>query len=104
MNRQLWWVVTMVDKCESAMDLSKGAVSSGLATCAQIEGPVTSIYVWKGQQRQDPENRIVFKCTEKIVPVLMDWLKEQHPYEVPEILAWPVSRADPDYQKWAEEG
>ena len=90
----------MVDEKNTAIALSRGAVEQGLAACAQIEGPVTSIYSWKDRIHEDAEFRIVFKSSAGNRHLLMEWLDDHHPYEVPELLAWPVAEAGAEYAAW----
>ena len=33
---------------------------------------------------------------------LMDWIQTEHPYEVPEILAWAAESGNPAYTNWVE--
>ena len=56
----------MLDNRESAINLGEMAVAEGMAACAQIEGPVTSIYSWKGEVKKEDEMRIVFKASRAI--------------------------------------
>lgn len=90
----------MVGEKEQAARLSREAVEQRLAACAQIEGPVLSVYSWKGRIHEDPEFRIVLKTSAAKRQSLMEWLDEHHPYEVPELLAWPAAEAGREYAAW----
>ena len=90
----------MLDNRENAVNLGKMAVSEGKAACAQIEGPVTSVYSWKGELQNEEEIRIIFKASSTKVEGLINWIQDRHPYEVPEILAWPTGISNPEYLKW----
>lgn len=100
---RIWWVVTMVDDEKAAQDICRNSIKQGLAACAQLESPVISIYGWEGEVVEGPEYRVVFKTSTAKRKPLMAWLEGAHPYEVPEILAWPVQEALPEYAKWVEE-
>jgi len=100
MENPVWCIVTMVKGKEAAEGMAEAAIVEGKAACSQIEGPVTSIYSWEETIHREEEMRIVFKATEAKVKDLMAWIRLQHPYKVPEILAWQADLSDPDYRDW----
>ena len=92
---------TTVDSETVAESLARGMVEQGLAACVQIEGPVQSVYRWKGAVQSDREWRLMVKFAAGQSERLSAFIKRNHPYDVPE---WVVVRADqvaPDYLKWA---
>lgn len=78
-------VTTTVDSAQAATELAQGAVQARLAACAQVEA-ITSHYIWEGQLTQGAEWRIVFKTLPAVQAALQTWLKQQHPYDVPQLL------------------
>jgi len=48
-------LVTTVPNPDLGRDIGRGAVKAGLAACAQVEGPVTSVYSWKGALEEAQE-------------------------------------------------
>lgn len=101
---EIWCLSTTLASPEEAHLLAESAVRENLAACAQIEGPFTSIYVWKDQLVNSTEQRILFKTDAARRETLQKWIRAHHPYEVPEILAWPVAEADADYAAWIAGG
>lgn len=71
-----------------------------LAACAQVVGPVSSIYRWQGEVERAAEWYCHLKTTAARVPALMSRIRELHPYETPEIIAVPVAEGDQRYLKW----
>jgi periplasmic divalent cation tolerance protein len=96
-------VLTTTDSEAGARELARGAVEARLAACAQISGPVTSVYRWKGAVETAPEWQVLFKTTPARYAALEDHLRAVHPYETPEILATPVVRGSADYLRWVAE-
>ncbi|MEO8206281.1 MAG: divalent-cation tolerance protein CutA [Chthoniobacterales bacterium] len=78
-------------------------VEERLIACGNITSRVTSIYRWKGKISSEIEWAATLKTTEENFPVLSQRLKELHPYDVPEIVAIPVSAVSPDYAAWVTE-
>ena len=77
-------------------------VEERLAACAQVLGPVSSTYHWKGRIEQAAEWYCHLKTTKTRLPALKKRIRELHPYEVPEIVATRILDGDIDYLKWIE--
>lgn len=98
--QQVWQVTTTVDSQEAAEALALGAVGARLAACAQVGGPVTSSYWWHGEMETAREWPVVFKTTARRYGALESYLRQAHPYDVPEILAVHVVAGSPEYLAW----
>lgn len=96
-------VLTTTDTPEKAEALAVGAVAARVAACAQIDGPVTSVYRWEGEVRTDREWRILCKTTTDRYPDLEAYLTEHHDYDTPEIIATPVTHGSEAYVSWVGE-
>lgn len=96
----IWCIVTTIDDREKALRLARESVNARLAACAQMEGPLLSFYHWEGHLEETTEYRIVFKVAAPRRSQLTAWIREKHPYEVPELLAWPVKEAEEGYARW----
>ena len=81
---------TTINSQENAEKLAKGSVEERLAACAQVEGPIRSFYLWEGDLESVQEYRITFKFDSETSVKLGNWLKENHPYEIP---LWVTVRA-----------
>ena len=93
---------TTVEDRATAMALAKQVVERQLAVCVQIEGPVTSVYSWKGRIEDNPEYRLTFKCLESKLSALESAVLGQHPYETPEWIAVRADRIGEKYLSWAK--
>ncbi|MEU6241132.1 divalent-cation tolerance protein CutA [Streptomyces sp. NPDC047024] len=93
-------VLTTTDTPDKAHTLATGAVESRVAACAQIDGPVTSVYRWEGAVRSEREWRIQFKTTAERYEALEAYIRDAHDYDTPEIIATPVVRGSGAYLAW----
>ncbi|MFG2641715.1 divalent-cation tolerance protein CutA [Streptomyces sp. NPDC048370] len=95
-------VLTTTDSPAKAQELARGAVEARLAACAQVSGPVTSVYHWRKAIETEEEWQVLFKTTEARYEELEAHLLAAHDYETPEVLATPVVRASAAYLAWLE--
>ncbi|WP_016699510.1 divalent-cation tolerance protein CutA [Actinoalloteichus spitiensis] len=96
-------VVTTVDSADQAQELARGAVEARLAACAQVVGPVVSVYRWEGEVRTDQEWQVVLKTTAAATDRLVEHLCSVHGYEVPEVIVSPITGGNPAYLSWLDE-
>ncbi|WP_091289846.1 divalent-cation tolerance protein CutA [Micromonospora halophytica] len=99
---QICVVTTVVDARPVADGLAAASVADRLAACAQVGGQVDSTYRWRGEVETATEWSVQFKTVPDRVSELVDRIRADHPYDVPEIL---VSRVecDPAYAAWVRE-
>lgn len=96
-------VTTTLPDSDAADRLARILVRERLAACAQIAGPISSIYRWQGTVEQASECYCHLKTTAERLPALRARIRELHPYEVPEIIAVPIVDGDASYLRWIEE-
>ena len=95
-------VITTLPDQEAAVQLARTLVESGLAACVNIGSPVTSIYRWDNRLEQGTEVILTIKTTRTRYPALEQALAEGHPYELPEVIAVPITTGLPAYLAWIE--
>ncbi len=86
-----------------AARLARGLVEGGLAACVNVVPGVRSFYVWKGTVEEETEVQLLIKTRSERFDELAAWVREHHPYEVPEILAVPIENGSPPYLTWVRE-
>lgn len=96
-------VTTTLPDREAARRLGTRLVEERLAACAQVLGPVSSVYRWQGEVETATEWYCHLKTTAARVSAMVSRIRELHPYETPEIIALPVAEGDPAYLRWIEE-
>jgi periplasmic divalent cation tolerance protein len=85
---------------EEAERIAQTLVEERLAACANLLPGITSIYRWEGRVERDFEMLLIVKTTDDCLPALIRRVRELHSYEVPEILAVPVTGGSPEYLAW----
>jgi periplasmic divalent cation tolerance protein len=96
-------VVTTTDSADAAYELARSAVAARLAACAQVLGPMTSVYWWSGAVDEAREWRVEFKTTVTRAADLQDHLRGAHSYDVPEIVCLPVVDGSEAYLSWVRD-
>ena len=95
-------VLTNLPDSDSAFNLAREVVRLRLAACANVLAPATSFYRWEGRDEQATEHPVLIKTTQARYAELERAIRERHPYELPEIIAWPVASGLPEYLDWVE--
>ncbi len=88
---------------ETAQRISNQLVAEKFAACANILPGVESIYRWKEKIETGNETLVFFKLSADRQPAFQEKLRSLHPYEVPEIIFFPISSGLPDYLRWVWE-
>ena len=99
MNNYIQVITTISDK-RGAEKIANALIGSNLAACVQILGPIKSIYRWKGKIETAREWVCVIKTRKSLYKKVEKAIKENHPYEVPEIIAVSIAKGSKDYLKW----
>lgn len=86
-----------------AEDIADAVVEARLAACANIDGPVSSTYRWKGVVEQAFEFILTLKTTASHWGALERLVAENHPYDVPAIVALPCLHVNALYEAWIKE-
>ncbi|SEF23119.1 divalent cation tolerance protein [Amycolatopsis pretoriensis] len=93
-------VTSTTDSETAACELAAKVIEERLGACAQIVGPVTSVYRWEGEVRTDHEWRVEIKTTTARVPALTERIGQLHGYDLPEIVATPIVGGSAAYLSW----
>jgi periplasmic divalent cation tolerance protein len=80
--------------------IAEALVGEGLAACINTLPGITSVYLWEGKVQRDSEVLLLMKTTRARLAELTDRVRQLHPYELPEVIAVPVSGGLPDYLQW----
>jgi periplasmic divalent cation tolerance protein len=94
-------ITTCADK-EAAKAIAKVLLEKRLAACVQML-PVESMYVWQGKIYDDNETILFIKSKAVLFDKIAAVIKENHNYEVPEIIQVPITVGIPEYLKWIDD-
>lgn len=95
-------VTTTVDSKDRAIELAETLVTERLAACAQIQGPVESVFWWREEIDRTAEWYCHFKTTKLLAERLRSRVVKLHPYDVPEVIVVPIIDGHPPYVEWVE--
>ena len=82
---------------EEADTLSRGLVEEKLAFCVNTIPRIQSTYYWEDKIHVDEEFLLIVKTRKDRYDALEAWVKSNHSYDVPEIIALPIERGLPAY-------
>tara|TARA_B100000959_G_scaffold284409_1_gene355977 strand:- start:2045 stop:2449 length:405 start_codon:yes stop_codon:yes gene_type:complete len=78
-------------------------VEEKLVACSNIISPIHSIYSWQGKICDDKEVLMVLKSKHKLFNQIVKRVEELHSYDVPEIIAMPITEGSSKYISWINE-
>ncbi len=93
-------VLTNVPDAHAAQALARQLVEQKLAACVNSLPAVRSIYRWQGVIEEATEVTLLIKTVRARYAELEAAIKAAHPYDVPEIIALPISECLPAYLGW----
>jgi periplasmic divalent cation tolerance protein len=100
MNRNFIVVMTALDCREDAEKIGRLLIEKKLAACVSISAPVTSIYRWQGNVVTAEEWILFAKASDRRYRDIEKTIRQNHPYELPEIIAIPLARGEKRYLQW----
>lgn len=78
-------------------------IKQRLAACVQILPSITSIYSWDNKMEESEEWLCLIKTVEEQFAAVETVIRDNHPYEVPQIIGVPIVAAGKDYLGWVVE-
>jgi periplasmic divalent cation tolerance protein len=96
-------VLTTCGNDEDANALARLLVEQRLAACVNVVSKVMSTYRWKGEVLEDRETLLIIKTTAPRLAALEQAIRKHSKYELPEVIALPVTAGGADYLAWVGE-
>jgi periplasmic divalent cation tolerance protein len=93
-------VLVSVPSSEVGEKLADVIVDEGLAACVNLLGEMRSIYRWQGKIEHEREQLCVIKTSRDRFETLRARIVALHPYQVPEVIALPISDGHAPYLEW----
>jgi len=90
---------TTLETRQQALDLGRTLVALDLVACAQVVGPVASVYRWEGKIDESEEWELRLKYSWQNENTLSRYISENHPYEEPQWVSWEADASE-GYAKW----
>jgi periplasmic divalent cation tolerance protein len=98
-NKHIIVIVTTAQKTE-AEKITRALLEEKLIACANIIGPVHSLFWWRGKIENAEEHIILMKTQADMFEKIAERVKVLHSYEVPEIIALPITKGFKPYLEW----
>jgi periplasmic divalent cation tolerance protein len=95
-------VLSTCDSAEQAEKIARALVDERLAACVNVVPSVKSFYRWKGAVENASEWLLIIKSSRKLFDDLRAAIEREHSYEVPEVIALPITEASANYLSWME--
>lgn len=96
-------VLTTTSDMNEADKLAAHIVGNKLAACVQILPSMTSIYFWEGKIEKENEHLLLIKTLPEKYEELDKFIRANHSYDVPEIVAIEAVKVSDGYAKWLGE-
>jgi periplasmic divalent cation tolerance protein len=102
MEAKMVMIMSAFPSKESAWKVATEMIKMKIASCVQITAPVLSIYEWQEKICEEEEVLAFIKTSCSLQDKAVQFIKENHPYEVPEIIVLPVTGGYEKYIEWVE--
>lgn len=95
-------VLTTVPDKTTGQKIARALVEKRNAACASLSSACESTYWWKGRVQQETEYMLHIKTTARLYSAVEQKIIDIHPYELPEIIAFPITKGSVPYLEWIE--
>ena len=92
-------LMTTLHKKQDAVRIGKGLLEQRLIAGYNL-WPIESAYWWKGKIIEENEVMMIMKSTVALFDDIVEYIKAESGYEVPDLTAIDSEKIDPSYQKW----
>jgi periplasmic divalent cation tolerance protein len=101
MLQELALIYTTFISKKEALDFCHKVMNLKMAFCANVIENGTSVYLWKGKIEQSEESYVLLKTTKDLLPLLEEWILENHPYKTPAIIKIQDVQASKSFLEYA---
>jgi periplasmic divalent cation tolerance protein len=99
---ELLVVVTSLPAMDVAKSLARALIERNLAACVQLMDGMQSVYRWEGKVCEEREVLLSAKTTASKWAEISSFVKQEHPYDLPEILAFSPEQYSQQYGEWVQ--
>ena len=93
-------ILTNVPDAASAEKLAHALIEARAAACVNVLAACRSIYRWRGAVETADEIPLLIKTTAANYQRVEAIVRAHHPYDVPELIATPITHGLPAYLDW----
>ncbi|XP_046901352.1 protein CutA homolog [Hypomesus transpacificus] len=88
---------------QAAKDIGRAIMERRMAASINILPRTSTMYYWKGDIQDATEILMMVMTRTSNILQLTEYVRSVHPYEIPEILSFPVDGGSLAYLKWMDE-
>ncbi len=101
MTNQAIVILITVPNIEVGQEIAKLLLEKRLAACINIVPGISSFFTWEGKTHQEQEALLIVKSRADLFETeLLPAVKDAYSYEVPEIIAIPITMGSQEYLEW----
>jgi periplasmic divalent cation tolerance protein len=93
-------VLSTTNTPELAQAIASALVEANEAACVNIVPGIRSVYRWEGKVCDETEFLLLIKSTAERFDAINARIHRLHTYQVPEVIAVPITAGDPAYLQW----
>jgi len=93
-------VVNVTVPSDKAQELAKAILEQRLCACINIVGGVESHFWWNGKIDTVQESILIIKTKDALFPKLKVFVENNHPYDIPEVIAFKIDQINTNYMEW----
>lgn len=93
-------VLTTISDVERGKLFARQIITKRLAACCNIVPGISSVFRWENEPNDDEECLIIMKTAKNRYLELEEFVRNEHPYNVPELIALPVEACMQEYLSW----
>ncbi|MGI0480852.1 divalent-cation tolerance protein CutA [Geminocystis sp. CENA526] len=95
-------VLVTASSKDEASSIARVIIEESLGACVNFM-PINSVYRWEGKVCQEEEWQLIIKTDLQFFERLESKIRELHSYDVPEIIAIPITKGSQPYLNWITE-
>jgi len=96
-------VLSTTDTLDLAQKIASALVRAHEAACVNIVPGIRSVYYWEGKECNDQEFLLLIKSSMERFEAIRATIRQLHTYQIPEIIALPLTAGDLPYLNWIRE-
>lgn len=95
-------VLVTASNQKEADNIASALLEKRKAACVNTLPHVASRFWWQGKIDSADEILLFIKTKASVIPEVIDIIKKNHSYKVPEIITFPIMAGNPDYLEWID--
>ena len=92
---------TTIGTKEAAKNLTSSLVKENLIACGSYF-EINSVYMWEKQYTEEKEYEVVCYTRDSLLERVVQYIKKNHPYDLPKIVVFEAKYVLPEYEEWVE--